>query len=335
MPVITQIKLRKDTAADWASVNPVLALGEPGFEVDTNKLKIGNGTDAWATLDYASGGASVFVGTTAPVDPEANSLWWNSETGGLYILYGTTWVDASPAVAGPQGPQGIQGPVGPQGPQGEPGTPADSSALIPNSIIDAAGDLIVGSAADTPVRLALGTNGQVLTSNGTTATWAAPAASGGYTLLASGTPTGSFSINLSDYISSSYKELFLEINNFRSTAGGFNFSIGVSGNIKGLESGTNATTNTAVTSIMARPIKASATNDASFNLRIGNIKYNRRTSPASTSYPYVASGGYWSNTNNVFECIQSIGAIYNDFFRIDVNANNTLVSSSYALYGVS
>lgn len=48
---------------------------------------------------------------------------------------------------------------------------------IPLTLIDAAGDLILGSAADTAARLAIGTSGYVLTSNGTTAAWAA--ASGG------------------------------------------------------------------------------------------------------------------------------------------------------------
>ena len=48
------------------------------------------------------------------------------------------------------------------------------SGGIPETIIDAAGDLIVGTAADTAARLAVGTTGQVLTSNGTTAAWATP-----------------------------------------------------------------------------------------------------------------------------------------------------------------
>jgi hypothetical protein len=43
-----------------------------------------------------------------------------------------------------------------------------------DTIWDAAGDLAIGTGADTAARLAIGTNGQVLTSNGTTATWAAP-----------------------------------------------------------------------------------------------------------------------------------------------------------------
>lgn len=60
----------------------------------------------------------------------------------------------------------------------------DDSNAIQNAIIDAKGDLIVGTAADTPARLAVGTNGQVLTVDSTTASglkWAT--ASGGGKIL--------------------------------------------------------------------------------------------------------------------------------------------------------
>lgn len=50
----TRIKLRRDTATSWATVNPVLALAEPGLETDTNKVKYGDGTTAWTSLPYAS-----------------------------------------------------------------------------------------------------------------------------------------------------------------------------------------------------------------------------------------------------------------------------------------
>ena len=50
----TRIKLRRDTASNWTSANPVLALAEPGLETDTNKVKYGDGTTAWTSLPYAS-----------------------------------------------------------------------------------------------------------------------------------------------------------------------------------------------------------------------------------------------------------------------------------------
>jgi hypothetical protein len=52
----TRIKFRKGTAAEFSSANPVLASGEPGFAVDTNTLKIGNGATAWNSLSGISGG---------------------------------------------------------------------------------------------------------------------------------------------------------------------------------------------------------------------------------------------------------------------------------------
>jgi hypothetical protein len=55
----TQIQLRRDTASDWTSNNPTLALGELGWESDTNKFKIGDGSTAWTSLDYTSDGTAI------------------------------------------------------------------------------------------------------------------------------------------------------------------------------------------------------------------------------------------------------------------------------------
>jgi hypothetical protein len=55
MSVVTQIQIRRGTAAQWTSANPTLAAGEWGFETDTNKGKIGNGSTAWNSLSYVLG----------------------------------------------------------------------------------------------------------------------------------------------------------------------------------------------------------------------------------------------------------------------------------------
>jgi hypothetical protein len=47
-----RIQLRRDTAANWTSVNPVLANGEMGIETDTLKAKVGNGSAAWSARPY-------------------------------------------------------------------------------------------------------------------------------------------------------------------------------------------------------------------------------------------------------------------------------------------
>lgn len=62
----------------------------------------------------------------------------------------------------------------------------DSAAVIAPTIVDAKGDLIAATAADTPARLAVGTNGQVLTADSTASTgmkWATPSAGGGGKVL--------------------------------------------------------------------------------------------------------------------------------------------------------
>lgn len=53
MPRQNTIQLRKGTLAQWTSNNTeILASGEPGFETDTLRLKIGNGSTAWSELNY-------------------------------------------------------------------------------------------------------------------------------------------------------------------------------------------------------------------------------------------------------------------------------------------
>jgi Major tropism determinant N-terminal domain len=51
---VTKIQLRRDSGANWTSVNPTLHLAEIGFNTTNNKFKIGDGATAWADLPYAA-----------------------------------------------------------------------------------------------------------------------------------------------------------------------------------------------------------------------------------------------------------------------------------------
>lgn len=49
----SRIQVRRDTAENWTSENPVLALGEIGYETDFVKCKFGDGVSVWTELPYA------------------------------------------------------------------------------------------------------------------------------------------------------------------------------------------------------------------------------------------------------------------------------------------
>ena len=52
---VRRIFLRRDTAANWSSENPVLSDGEPGFDTTNQILKVGNGTTPWNSLSQFQG----------------------------------------------------------------------------------------------------------------------------------------------------------------------------------------------------------------------------------------------------------------------------------------
>ena len=53
---MTKIQLRHDTSDKWQTANPILASGEVGVETDTQKMKVGNGTTAYNSLEYIGAG---------------------------------------------------------------------------------------------------------------------------------------------------------------------------------------------------------------------------------------------------------------------------------------
>lgn len=56
--VTARLTLRRGEKAEWNSANTILLEGEPGWESDTLKLKIGDGVTAWNDLNYFNEGIS-------------------------------------------------------------------------------------------------------------------------------------------------------------------------------------------------------------------------------------------------------------------------------------
>jgi len=107
MPVVTQVQVRRGTASEWTSANPTLASGEWGFETDTLKTKIGNGSTAWNSLTYATGSVSISnvtgLGTgveTFLATPSSSNLASavTDETGSGALVFGTNPSLTSPLI---------------------------------------------------------------------------------------------------------------------------------------------------------------------------------------------------------------------------------------------
>lgn len=85
-----RIILRRDGSSNWESQNPVLLLGEPGYETDSGKIKIGDGASIWSALDYYIGatGGTGSIGVTGPTG--AGGTGANTFYGSQTIVGGTT-----------------------------------------------------------------------------------------------------------------------------------------------------------------------------------------------------------------------------------------------------
>jgi hypothetical protein len=70
----TRMQQRRGTAAQWTAANPVLAAGEIGFETDTNKFKMGNGTSTWSALQYFANAAELETAINNLIDAAPETL---------------------------------------------------------------------------------------------------------------------------------------------------------------------------------------------------------------------------------------------------------------------
>jgi hypothetical protein len=187
------------------------------------------------------------------------------------------------------------------------------------------GDTLYASAANTPARLAIGSTGQVMTVASGVPSWATPS-SGGMTLLASGSLSGS-SVDLTS-ISGSYINLQLFIDNvvMNTSNESVKVEVNAGGNNYFYSTSLNNTT-----------VAASASNSNMF-LTSGNLTYAQ--SAVFNIYDYTSanakliySEGFTVTANNrsiQFGAISGVGAITS----IKLIPSGGTFTGNYKLYGV-
>jgi hypothetical protein len=209
------------------------------------------------------------------------------------------------------------------------------------SNIDAKGDLLAGTADNTIGRLAVGTNDQVLTADSSTATglkWATAAASGGWTLIGSGT-FGSSGTTISS-ISGTYQQLVLFVSNYRpNTSNGF-LAIQMNGDTTANRHGTVQSsenlvgTSTAFNSVYMRVMSNNSDSTSQSLAQVVFPNYSNSTSWKFCSFDSIATSQ--SNTANYTQ-VSGTG-VYNQTAAITslglIPSAGTITSGNYALYGV-
>jgi hypothetical protein len=171
---------------------------------------------------------------------------------------------------------------------------ASGSAINPN-VVDAKGDIIAATAADTVARLAVGANDTVLTADSSEATglkWATPA-SGGMTLISEVVASALSSLSLSS-IPGTYKQLLLVWSGIYHSGSGSEFSLRFNNDSNGSDYKTNALAGTGPTAI------ASTSRDASHIEAYGTnhnpVPFGNGVNNSTSLYYTMAQG--WLEIDN-------------------------------------
>ncbi len=216
----------------------------------------------------------------------------------------------------------------------------DDSNAIQNAIVDAKGDLIAATAADTPARLAIGTNGQVLTADSAEATgmkWAT-SASGGWTLLTSGNLTSNnVTVN---FTSTGYKQIVIYVKDPSCTTDWYwNMRIGGNTGNNYNYVNTYSSSSSAATTVSYSAASGFG-NDGPADLADYNamgIWTIYDPDQATTRKIVTGSFGYRDNTNSFNASGWLVGQYFNTpavVSSIDLYPSSTWSSGTYEVYGV-
>lgn len=96
-----KISLRNDSAANWASKNPILSEGELGVEIDTHLIKVGDGTTNWKNLSYINStksNSSTIADNATKADKLKNGLVVKDANNQTITFNGSSNVDLSNGV---------------------------------------------------------------------------------------------------------------------------------------------------------------------------------------------------------------------------------------------
>lgn len=87
----SKVQFRRDTAANWTSTNPILSAGEVGFETNTGKIKVGDGTNTWSKIATSCVESIIELNTayTLTSQTAAQKLFNASTNGAITLPVGT------------------------------------------------------------------------------------------------------------------------------------------------------------------------------------------------------------------------------------------------------
>jgi hypothetical protein len=166
---------RRDSAANWTSVNPILANGEFGVEESATpltvpaKFKIGTGTTAWNDLPYgggtgSGGGSAWLTGIGVPDDGDGvnGDMYLRTSNGDVYQKASGTWGSPVGNIRGPAGADGANGA------DGDPGPPGPASSCFPGATFkntDPSAPVEVGAECYIPIPFGFEVAGYTLVCN--------------------------------------------------------------------------------------------------------------------------------------------------------------------------